>query len=193
MFNTPSIRPVPNAPRDPDAFLRWGTTREGRYELVGGRVFEMMVNVSRGHARVTGFATALLIQLLDRREHQVSSADFGVRTPKGIRYPDVLVDPVSPDRRELASANPILIVEVLSPSSLEVDFVQKRAEYTAIPSLQTYLILAQDEPRAWTWTRGPDGWPEEAEMVEGDEAQVTVPALGVTLPLAFMYLDGDAE
>lgn len=187
MLDNRSIRPVPEAPRDVDEFLHWGTTRDGRYELVSGQVFEMMVNVSRGHARVTGLVTALLVQLLDRRRHQVSPADFGVRTPRGIRYPDVLVDPVSSNDRELASTNPLLIVEVLSPSSLEIDFVQKRAEYQAIPSLQTYLILTQDEPRAWIWTRESEGWPDQAEMVEGSEAEVVVPALGVKLPLSFIY------
>ena len=113
-------------------------------------------------------------------------ADFGVRTPRGILDPDVLVDQASSDDREPTSAHPVLIVEVLSPSSLEIDFVQKRAEYTALPSLQTDLILAQDEPRAWVWARGGEGWPERAERIEGDEGQVPVPALGVTLPLAFL-------
>ena len=188
MLDAPSIRLVPDAPRDPDAFLRWGTTREGKYELVDGDVFAMMVQVSRNHAQIAIRVSILLGQALDLRAYHISSADFGVRTPKGIRYPDVLVDPASPDGRELASNNPILIVEVLSPSSLEIDFVQKRAEYTSIPSLQTYLVLAQDEPRAWAWTRAADGWPEQAEMAEGRGAQVEVPALGVTLPLGFIYL-----
>lgn len=187
MLDGPSIRPVPDAPRDPDAFLKWGAEREGKYELVGENVFAMMVQVSRNHAKVAARVTALLVQALDDRGYQVSAAEFGVRTPKGIRFPDVFVDPDDPDGRERASINPVLIVEILSPSSLEIDFVQKRAEYTAIPSLQTYLILAQDEPRAWVWTRGPEGWPEKAEMVEGREAEVDVPALGLCLPLARLY------
>jgi hypothetical protein len=51
-----------------------------------------------------------------------------------------------------------------------------------------YLVCAQDEARAWLWSRGPDRvWPLQAQVIEGLDGAVDVPALGVSIPLAEIY------
>jgi Uma2 family endonuclease len=81
----------------------------------------------------------------------------------------------------------LLLVEVLSPSTMHVDFHEKLDEYRGLPALGTYLIFAQDEARVWVWTRSDGAWPEAPEVLEGMEAAVQVPILGITLPLAELY------
>ena len=75
-------------------------------------------------------------------------------------YPDVLVacdKPSSYFRRE-----PILIVEILSPSTERIDKNEKLFVYQQIASLQDYLIVAQDKMRVEYYQRGADGdWTKE--------------------------------
>ena len=163
----------PTAPTDPDAFLRWNEGREGKRELVNGRVIEMMTGGSRGHAILVSELAALLRASVDRSKFLVLTSDLGVRTPVGIRYPDVVMETKGGSNRDLAATGPILIAEVLSPSSLARDMVEKSAEYTALPALLNYLVLAQEEPRVWVWSRFTHGW-SGPEMTRGPTASLSL-------------------
>jgi hypothetical protein len=71
---------------------------------------------------------------------------------------------------------------------MHADFGEKRLEYQALPSLQAYLILAQDEPAAWLWQRGEDGaWPADPERLEGREGELSLAAVAAKLPMAEIY------
>ena len=187
----PSIEVVPEAPADPDAFLSWAASRpreEGRYELSRGVVTRAMVNVTRLHSTICTNIVIALGRLLDLDTYSIAVTDFGVRTPVGIRGPDVLVEPLEQDGKALASDRPLFIAEVLSPSTAGIDFVEKRDEYLAIASLQTYLICSQDEPRVWVWSRTADGaWPSSPTMLERREDVIGLGRLGIELTLAAIY------
>lgn len=172
--------------RTADDFLRWNEGREGKREFVDGRIVEMMVGVTRSHARLAMGLSVSLLTAVRAKGLTVASADFGVRTPAGIRYPDVVVDGLVGVSRDLAALEPILVAEILSPSSIAIDFGPKAAEYTAIASLRHYLVLSQDEPRVWLWDRGKEGF-GPPEMIEGVEASVALSAFGMTLSLADLY------
>jgi hypothetical protein len=64
--------------------------------------------------------------------------------------------------------------------------VEKLSEYTGIASVQHYLVLSQDEPRGWLWSRGADGW-KGPEMFEGQEGVIPLSALSVEVELAQLY------
>ncbi len=128
--------------------------------------------------------------LLDRTRFEAGPAEFGVKTGVGVRYPDVCVDKRSDQLKDLACEAPILIVEVLSPSSVAVDMTTKQREYTAIPSLQTYLVCSQDEPRAWVWRRQPSGtWPVDAEEIVGRDASIPLGGLEAELSMGAIFRD----
>jgi Uma2 family endonuclease len=102
----------------------------------------------------------------------------------------VVVDRPSPRRNSLACEAPIFVAEVLSPSTEDVDFVEKLQEYRAVASVQTYLICSQDEPRAWVWQRRADGtWPERPVELEGRESAIALPEFGIELPMAGIFRD----
>jgi Uma2 family endonuclease len=175
----------PSAPTDPDAFLRWNEGREGKRELINGKVIEMMINVTRSHARVVAGLTRALVNALDPARYEIFAVDFGMKTPAGVRYPDLVVDVAGGSGQDLAAIAPVLVGEVLSPSSIALDMVEKAAEYTAVPTVQAYLVLSQDEPRAWIWSRDGEVW-SGPSMIEAD-GFIRVPALGIAIPLSAIY------
>ena len=80
-----------------------------------------------------------------------------------------------------------MIAEILSPSSLATDFGEKAQEYTALDTLRHYLVLSQDEPRVWLWSRGEDGMFAKPEMIVGADETVDLPGLQIRIALAELY------
>jgi Uma2 family endonuclease len=81
----------------------------------------------------------------------------------------------------------IVLFEILSPSTTDVDFGPKLAEYLSVPALQAYLIVAQDSVCVWAWIKGEDGFPNRPEVFESRDAVITLDALGLTLPVGEIY------
>jgi len=169
-----------------EAFFAWIERREERYEYAGGRVL-MMVHVTLNHALVTSNLVFALKSRLPAERFNVVSEAFAVNLGDSVRFPDVLVQPAQADGHALEATAPILIVEVLSPGTLHVDFGEKRQEYLGLPSLDTYLIVSPDEPRAWIWRRTDGTFASEPEMIEGLDQPIVLPALGVELRLGEIY------
>jgi Uma2 family endonuclease len=177
----------PNLYMDKPKFLAWVQGREGRYELAERRVV-MMTGGSRGHGVIMRRLASSLEKRLDGTRWTVLTSDFGVDLgPRTIRYPDVVVDSVGGSFDDLVATAPTLIAEIVSPSSATYDLGDKAAEYLRLPSLTAYLVLAQDEPKAWVWVRGAAGFSPGPEVIAGDDARIEIPPLGVDLPLSEIY------
>jgi Uma2 family endonuclease len=171
---------------DQKAFLAWAESQEERYELDRGRVI-MMTGGSRAHWQITANLVRALQARFDSSRFAVLP-EFGITPDVGsIRFPDVVVDVAGEKPGDQTATAPVLIVEVLSPSSERVDLGDKAAEYLRLPSLRAYLVFAQDEMKAWVWTRGAQGFAPGAAVLEGDEAVVRIDALGIDLPFAEIY------
>jgi Uma2 family endonuclease len=172
----------PNQRMSKAAFIGWGATEEERYELVGGRVV-MMPRPSLAHGLIVGNLYVALRNRLDRKQWVVIQ-EYGLDAgPETLRYPDIVVDRAGGRAKAYTAMAPVLLAEVLSPSSVEIDLGDKRAEYLQIPSLLAYVVLSQDEPSAWIWTRKEGGFKPEPEILDGAESIIRVAALKVELPL----------
>jgi Uma2 family endonuclease len=171
---------------DKAAFLAWVEGREERYELDRGRVV-MMTGGSRAHWQITANLLRALDTRLDRDKWSVLP-EFGIDLgPASIRYPDIVVDIAGETPQDLTATAPVLIAEVLSPSSERIDLGDKAAEYLRLQSLAAYLVPAQDEMKAWVWTRTPQGFPPGPEVLEGGNAMVRISSLGIELSLDEIY------
>jgi Uma2 family endonuclease len=173
----------PRVPMDKDTFLAWAQGREGRFELVERRVV-MMVGGSKTHALIASQLMRALWARIDVTKCVVLGLAVDVG-PDSLRYPDAIVDSIGGQRALVATA-PVLIAEVLSPSSATLDLGDKAAEYLRLPSLATYLVLSQDEIKAWVYLKGSEQHPGP-EPIRGADATIRVPALGIELPLAEIY------
>jgi Uma2 family endonuclease len=157
-----------------------------RCELVEGRVV-MMTRISRDHGLI---ARNLLIALHSRVDSQVWQviAEFGLDTgPDCVRYPDIVVDRVGGGGKDYTAAAPVLLAEILSPSTAAIDLGDKAAEYLRLPSLRAYLVLSQDEPKAWAWIREDGPFAPGPARFCGNEAVIPIAALQLELPLAELY------
>jgi Uma2 family endonuclease len=180
----------PDLHMDKAAFIAWMAANEGRYELAGGRVV-MMPSVSRNHGlMVTNLVVALRARL-DPRQWAVI-AEFGLDAgPQTLRYPDIVVDRAGGGAKDYTATAPVLLVEVLSPPTAATDLGDKAAEYLQIPSLFAYIVLSQDEPKAWLWARASSRFAPGPAVVAGTEAIIGVAALQLKLPLAEVYAGKD--
>ena len=193
-FSDRGQEPFGDLPTEPEAFLHWAATLDRhhpyKYELSKGKVSRMMIHVSRAHWLVSANILGELLPKLDRARFQAGPAEFGIRTGVGVRYPDILVDRAGSGLADLACEAPVFVAEVLSPSTAGLDFTTKLQEYTAIASVQTYLICSQDEPRAWVWSRQSDGtWPKLPTELAGREGAIPLGGLGIELAMAAIFRD----
>jgi len=171
---------------DKPTFLDWVQGREGRYELAGRRVV-MMTGGSIAHAEIIKNLLVLLHGRIDRQRWTVVS-EFGVDLgPETLRYPDVVVVPRKAARDTLTMTDPVLIAEVVSPSSATLDLGDKATEYLSLSSLCAYLVFDQNEPKAWAWQRTADGFRPGADIHSGPEAIIRLDAFGIEQPLADIY------
>jgi len=171
---------------DKPAFLAWVQGREERYELAEGRVV-MMVGASRAHGLIVRNLVFILHGQLDPQQWTVI-ADFGLDIgPKTLRYPDVVIDRAGGGAGDYVATAPVLVAEVLSPSTAEIDLGDKAAEYLRLPSLLAYLVFAQSGHKAYVWTREADGFEPAPSVIVGADKIIRIAALNLALPLGAVY------
>jgi Uma2 family endonuclease len=163
-----------------DEFLAWERGQELRYEFDGIQPVAM-TGGSFLHARtMTRLTTALAMRL--RPPCEAIGPELKVLTPGRVRYPDASVVCSAEDDDDIIS--PTVVFEVLSPSTTLTDRRVKAAEYAGVPSIMAYAMLETDRPEI-TVRRRSNGW--ESETVQGLEADLALPEIDVTIPLAAIY------
>jgi len=102
-----------------------------------------------------------------------------------MRVPDLAVSCTwqTPDRPDLA--DPVLVVEILSPSNRADTWANVWA-YTTMPSVREILVLHTDAVAAELLARRPDGaWPERPTLIA--EGALTLASIGLHIPLSDLY------
>ena len=104
---------------------------------------------------------------------------------KNYRYPDVGVVKRAEITDSHAVRKPELLIEVTSENSVSTDRKEKLKEYTALPSLQYYLIVSQEEMLVEVYSRREKGW--FYKVYESIHEEIPLPHLGCSLFLADIY------
>jgi len=181
------------APREylsPEEYLLLERRAETKHEYIDG-VILAMVGGTPTHSQISSNAIIALGTQLRGRPCIVYNSDLKVRMAKlqAYVYPDVTVVCGTPQFGESERdvlLNPLLIVEVLSPSTEHYDRTGKFLRYQRIPNFAEYLLIAQDRSLVELCSRQADGmW--EWGAVEGLEATIAIPSLDCTLALADIY------
>ncbi len=140
-------------------YLAFEAEAETRHEFYDGRIVGMAGGTG-DHGRLCLDVASALARASDPRGCEAFPSDVRVRVPDGAYfYPDASVacDPTFDDNNTTLN-NPVLLVEVLSPSSIGHDKGRKLTAYLQIPSLRAYWIFEQDEPRVMIVERKGDLW-----------------------------------
>jgi Uma2 family endonuclease len=158
-------------------------------EYLHGEVFEMAA-VSRWHALIeTNVISHLHLQLEDGPCEVYTDLRLRVAPAPLYTYPDVMVvcaDARFADDQKDTLLNPMLIVEILSPSTQDYDRGGKFEHYRRLPSLVEYLIVEQDAPRVELRARQSEFlWLFTA--IEGLDQIVQLASIACALPLAKVY------
>ncbi len=164
-------------------FLAWEREQELAHEFDGMSV-RAMNGGTISHYLIATKLLMLLNAMLEERGFRIVPSGVKVIVGDHVRYPDLVVARWFDDTLGDIVPEPVVVVEVTSPSSTTIDAMIKNAEYRDTASVQQYVILAQDAVAATVWMReGPD-W--KGTLVSGD-APLTFPALGVSVRLPDVY------
>jgi Uma2 family endonuclease len=170
-----------------DQFLAWAMDQPGRYELHHGEVFVMSPE-NAAHAEIKlAIHLALLTGIRGGRlPCHVLPDGMTVRIDDTTAYePDAIVY-CGPKiaRSAVEVANPMVIVEVLSPSTRSVDLSVKLVGYFRLPSLAHYLIVDPARPEIIHHTRGTGDTFLTRVVTEGS---IKLDPPGLQLALADVY------
>ena len=143
-----------------DEFLVWAEAQEGRYELHNGEVFSMAAERTI-HAEMKFAVQSALQEGIRRAGLPCFMLPDGmtVRISDDTAHePDALVygGPKLP-ANAIEVPNPVIVVEVLSPSTRGIDASRKLAGYFNLPSLHHYLIVDPEKPPLIHHQRQDDG------------------------------------
>lgn len=105
-----------------------------------------------------------------------------------IRYLDLTVTGSPMRGGDDVVPEPIVVIEVISPSTEREDRGRKKFDYFGTPSIRQYAIIEQDERRIDLYTRAGEHWTDE--IVAGD-ALLRLTSIGVAIPLDAIYEDTD--
>jgi len=118
-----------------------------RHEFVDGILYAM-TGVGQRHNLIKSNIEGRLWNAALDTGCQVVSSDMRLQvTETRYHYPDVLVICDPDDRDERFTRHPCVVVEVLSPTTADIDQREKAQAYRTIEGLETYLIVHTDERR----------------------------------------------
>lgn len=175
-------------------YLEFEEKSDTKHEFVAGRVIAM-AGADWNHTALTGSIHSNLYIQLHGKDCIAMSNDLRLKVESkkvSYRYPDVMVicgEPNFIDNRKTID-NPTVIFEVLSPSTVLEDRNAKFDEYTALNSVQEYVLIAQDEPKIERFKRHESGEWLYLKITSLDE-ELELSSIACTLSLSVLYEDVD--
>ncbi len=169
-------------------YLAWEAENEIKHEYIDGEVFAMSGGTSK-HSRVAANVIGAIYSKLRDSICFAHTSDMRVKVAEDrYVYPDLSVvcgKEQFDDESETSLLNPILVVEVTSPSSIERDRFIKRDFYRLVASIQAYLVIDQHRVCAELYSRADVGWLLQV-FTDLDDV-IPLAMLNCELPLADIY------
>ncbi len=166
-----------------------------RHEYCDGNAYAM-AGSSKRHNRIAGNMYIALSLISRDLPCEVYSSDLKVKiaSRKSYYYPDVVAGCDEEDNsNDYYVEKPCLIVEVLSKSTAQKDYREKLLAYQAIPSLQSYLIIAQDQCHIDLFYREAQGWWFKTFTALEERIVFPCPACELTVEEIYAGIDFEAK
>lgn len=172
-----------------EQYLAMDRAAEFKSEFFDGEMFAMSGG-SMQHARLQRNLTTVISNAVGGGQCEAFGSDFRVRISSRMYvYPDISIvcgKPLLADNRQDVLLNPIVIIEVISPSSEKYDRGTKLQQYRTLGSLQEYILVEQGEVRIDQYTRQENNLWTLRDYQSLDE-EMTLPSIGVSLSLGRIY------
>lgn len=173
-------------------YLAWERQQTERHEFLAGEVF-LQAGGTRCHSLISTNLASEIQHQLRGRDCEVHGSDLRIHVEEtGLyAYPDVSVvcPPVAGESDDVIS-NPVLLAEVLSPSTADYDRGGKFGHYRRIPALREYLVISQDEARVEQHQKTSDGLWLLREVVGLDQT-LNLTSLDLSISLLDVYAKVD--
>jgi Uma2 family endonuclease len=177
-----------------EQYLALEAESEIRHEYIDGEIFPM-TGGTLNHDEITMNLTLTLGAQLTGSNCRLHTSHMRVGvSPTRYVYPDLsaVCGDAETDDGTTTLLNPIFVVEVTSPSSIERDRVRKLELYGAVPSIQGYLILDQERVFAQWHTRAEIGWRRQQFTDVNDEIELQPLNCAITLGQVYRKVDLEA-
>jgi len=170
-------------------FLEWpGDGSHVRHQLVDGEI-RAMAPASIRHGRIQANAVRLLGNHLEGSRCEVVVAPGVVpriQSETNLRIPDLGVTCEIDESGQQSLLNPVLLVEILSPSN-ENETRENVWSYTTIPTVREILLIHSTRVAAELLERQADGeWPTDPRLL-GPEDALHLPSIDFSCPLIALY------
>ncbi len=181
----PAMNVALRKPMTQDEFFAWAQAQDGRYEFDGFQP-HAMTGGSGNHARIAGNINFELRSQLGQAGPCEALPEAGVQTvDKAVRYPDALVSCTPFDGRQHLIPSPVIVFEVVSPSSIREDRILKPDEYALVPSIKRYVIVEQAVVGLTVlWREHDEPWRFQT-LKSGDI--LALPEIGAEIPVDSLY------
>lgn len=142
-----------------EEYLAAERRRESKHEYHDG-IERAMSGGTIEHGRLAARLQGLVGRAVSGRTCDVYSSDVLIRVAATNRalYPDLSVVCGRLEQDGDSILNPVVIVEVLSPSSEAYDRGEKFRHYRRVPSLREYVLVSQDQRLVEVWRREGEAW-----------------------------------
>lgn len=158
-----------------------------KHEYIYGEVYAM-AGTSDNHARIAGNIFVALSNHLRNSPCEPFASDIKVRvSPNVYYYPDVLVSCEQNPENPYFRNEPISIVEVISPSTKEIDRREKLLFYQQMPSVQEYAVVEQEKMHVEIHRRQPDATWITYYFNQDANEEVEFQSVEMTLTLGEIY------
>jgi Uma2 family endonuclease len=168
-------------------YLRHETDGAVRHEYIGGRI-RAMAGTSEGHNLIAINLVSAFHTHLRGGPCKAYMSDFKVRLEIDrediFYYPDLMVACQRVGVEQYYLRYPTLLVEVLSPSTENIDRREKLLNYRQISTVEEYVLIAQDT-REVTVHRRAEGW--APRLITAPDDTVEFRSIQLSLPLARIY------
>ncbi len=171
-------------------YLQAERQAQTKSEYLAGQVFAM-AGASRVHNRIAFNLGGQLYAALRGRDCEAYLGDMRVkvREASAYFYPDVVVvcgQPQFEDEQEDNLLNPVVIIEVLSPSTEDFYRTEKFFAYQKLTSLREYLLVSQDKVHVEHLIRQPGGEWLKREYTQGEQV-VVLESIEAGIPVSVIY------
>lgn len=173
-----------------EEYLEWEKAGRDKHEFYQGEVFAM-AGANRRHNLIATNLMRDIATALRRDPCQPYGSDMRIHIPENslFTYPDLTIicgEPISSVHDEDSFIHPVVIIEILSPSTRNYDRGEKFRLYQDIPTLKEYIMVDMESVQIEVFRLNEENrWVLQRYQALSD--QVFIAAVNVLLPISSIY------